>query len=327
MKRFGLALGSGAARGFAHIGVLLALEKHGLRPDYVAGTSIGAAIGAIYCSGTSASELRELAVRTDWQDLIDFTVPKTGMIAGNRFEKYLQKLTGNKRFSELLIPLRVVATDIRNSHKVVFSQGNVAKAVRASISIPGVFMPVHIDRHELVDGGLVDPVPFDVVREMGSDVVAAVDLSVDFDSFHIHGSRVRERTTFFEVMEKRFIRSQVDFFKEFLLETKRFRLPQFTKKYAVRLYDSILNPNRMYNYVRGRHMPKIIKISVHSTLIMISMIAQEQLKNAKVEIIIKPMIKGDQQMGFDCALEFIKAGERATELVIPDLKELLGKDA
>jgi len=121
-KKIGLVLGAGSARGFAHIGVLSILEKYGVRPDYVAGTSIGAAVGALFCSGMSPEYLKRLAISTEWQDLLDFTIPKTGFIAGHKVEEYMQLLTNNCKFSDLNIPLRVVACDVKNAHKVVFSE-------------------------------------------------------------------------------------------------------------------------------------------------------------------------------------------------------------
>lgn len=304
----------------------MALEKHGIKPDYVAGTSIGAVIGALYCSGVSPEYMRRLVVTTEWQDLIDFTIPKTGVIAGNKFEKYMQELTNNKRFSDLSIPLRVVATDIQNSHKVVFSEGNVALAVRASISIPGVFRPVYIDRHELVDGGLVDPIPLDVVRDMGAEIVIAVDLSIDFDKLYIHGSRVRERRTFLEYVKSKFIRTQIGFLKEFVMETKRSRLPQFTKKYIIKAIDTFLNPLRIYRYFRGKGMPPIVKIAVRSILIMSSELAKQNLKTAHVDCIIRPEYKSEITFAFDEALSIIESGEKACEKMIPKIKSLLGRD-
>jgi len=322
-KRIGLALGAGSARGFAHIGVLSILEKHGIRPDFVSGTSIGAAVGALYCSGMSPEYLKRLAISTEWQDLLDFTIPKTGVIAGNKVEEYIQALTNNCKFTDLRIPLRVVATDIKNAHKVVFSQGNVAKAVRASISIPGVFSPVIIDSRELVDGGLVDPIPIEVVRNMGADIVIAVDISKDLTEVHIHGSRVRERSTFSEYVKSRFIKTQVDFFKEFVMETKRFRLPHFLKKYLIRIIDRFMNPKRLYSYMTGKTMPEIVKITAQSMIIMSSQIYKEHLKNSDVDLIIRPDLGQSMFAGFEHAPRFIEAGELAAEKMVPQILKLI----
>jgi predicted acylesterase/phospholipase RssA len=321
-KKLGLALGSGAARGFAHIGVLSALERHNLRPDFIAGTSIGAAVGAVYCAGKSPADLCQLSITTEWQDLIDFTVPKSGMIAGKRVEKYISELTGSKRFDELQIPLQVVATDLKGSHRVVLSEGDVARAIRASISIPGIFVPASIGGRELVDGGLVDPVPFDVVREMGAEVIIAVDLSLDLEGCKGRANGGCEHNTFFEYLERKFIKAQVDFFIDSLYKSKH--APEFTKKYMTKVADTVFNPACMSKYVRSREMPRLISISLQSILIMISQLAQEQLKAGKVDCIIRPVFKGNQQMNFDNCLDLIEEGERAALLVIPKIKKLVG---
>jgi len=323
-KRLGLALGSGSARGFAHIGVLNVLEENGIKPDFVAGTSIGAAIGALYCSGMSPEYMKRLAISTEWQDLMDFTVPKTGMIAGNNVEEYIQTLTNNCKFSELAIPLRVVATDIGNAQKVIFSEGNVAKAVRASISIPGVFSPVRIGSRILVDGALIDPIPIGLVRDMGADVIVAVDLSKDFEQVSIPGSRVRERSTFYEYMKGKFLKTQIGFFKEFIMETKRFRLPRFIKKYLIKIIDKVFMPRKLLAMMTGRHMPDIMQIAVQSMQIMIMQIYKERIRTEKVDYVIRPKLLTGTISHFEDAYKYIKAGEESTRALLPSLKRRLG---
>jgi len=322
-KKIGLALGAGSARGFAHIGVLSALERAGIRPDFVAGTSIGAAIGSLYCSGISPEYMKRIAVSTEWQELLDFTVPKTGLIAGNTVEQYMQELTNNCRFSDLIIPLKIIATDLKNSEKVVFFQGNVAKAVRASISIPGVFSPVKIDSRELVDGALVDPIPISIVQSMGADIIIAVDLSLDFNEVHIHGSRVKERATFSSYMRDRFLKSQIDFFKEFVMETKRFRLPHFVKKYLVRIIDRYFNPKRLYDFMMKRRMPHILSVTLESLNIISNQLYKEQLKNSDADIIIRPKLRPFMISGFDKVPQIIKSGEQAAQDSIKQIEKLI----
>jgi len=324
-KKIGLVLGAGSARGLSHIGVLSVLEKYNIKPDYIAGTSIGAAIGAVYCSGMSADRMKRLAITTEWQDLIDFTIPKTGMIAGNKFEEYIQNLTNNCQFSELRIPLRVVATDIKNSHVVVFSDGNVAKAVRASISVPGIFSPVIIDNHELVDGGLVDPIPVDVVKDMGAGMIIAVDVSIDLEQVYIHGSRVKERSTFTDYIRSKFLRSQVDFFKEFVMETKRFRLPHFLKRSIVKTIDRFFNPKRVYKYITTRRIPHIVKVAVQSMQIMSNQIYKTKLQSTHVDVIVRPHLDPKIHADFEKASYLIEKGEQATEEMIPQILKLIGR--
>jgi len=179
MKKIGLALGGGAARGLAHIGVLEVLEKEDIPVDMIAGTSAGAIVGALYAQGKSAGRIKELALDTGWRrlvSLVDLTLPRSGFIEGTRIKNLLKSIMGDIDFSELKIPLSCVATDILNGEEVVISDGPVLEAVRASISIPVIFTAVKWRDRYLVDGGLVNPVPVGTVREMGADFVIAVNV-------------------------------------------------------------------------------------------------------------------------------------------------------
>ncbi len=175
-KKLGLALGSGAARGFAHLGVLQALEERNIRVDYVAGCSIGALIGALYCSGISIVEIIDLAVALEPWDWIDISVPKKGLVQGHKLEQLIKKFTGHKKFNQLEKPLKVIATDLCTGERVVFDQGYVYKAVRASVAVPGIIAPLELDGRILADGGLVDPVPVSLLKGMGADYTVGVNL-------------------------------------------------------------------------------------------------------------------------------------------------------
>ncbi len=179
MKKLGLALGGGAARGLAHIGVLEVLEREGIAVDMIAGTSIGAAVGALYAQGKSAGRIKELVLDTGWRrlvSLVDLTLPRSGFIEGTRIKNLLKSIMGDIDFSELKIPLACVATDIQSGEEVVISDGPVLEGVRASISIPVIFTAVKWRDRYLVDGELVNPVPVSTVREMGADFVIAVNV-------------------------------------------------------------------------------------------------------------------------------------------------------
>jgi len=179
-RKVGLALGGGAARGLAHIGVLEVLEKEKIPIDMIAGTSAGAAIGALYAQGKNTRELKELARSWDWKkraQIIDLALPKSGFIAGKRIKKLLKSIIGDVRFSDLRIPFACVATDIITGQEVIISQGSVLEAVRASISVPIIFTVVKLKGRYLVDGGLVDPVPVSVLKDMGADFVIAVNVT------------------------------------------------------------------------------------------------------------------------------------------------------
>ncbi len=178
-KRLGLALGGGAARGVAHIGVIKVLEEEGVKISHVAGTSAGSLMGALYCAGLGWREMREVAESINWGDIVSPAFDGMGMVSAKKLEKALNDVIGERDFSDMTIPFCAVATDIQSGEPVVLSEGSVSHAVRASCSIPAIFAPTKWGDRILVDGGLVDDVPVDVVREMGADAVVGVDLNVD----------------------------------------------------------------------------------------------------------------------------------------------------
>lgn len=175
--KVGLALGSGGARGIAHVGVLDVFEKENIPIDYIAGSSMGSLVGALFALGHSATDLEELASLFKRKYFVDFTVPKMGLINGKRIEELIYMLTQGKNIEDLEIPLSIVTTDLQKGRSVILDSGSISKAVRASISIPGIFVPVQYDGKILVDGGIVDRVPIQAVRNMGADIVIAVDVS------------------------------------------------------------------------------------------------------------------------------------------------------
>lgn len=174
--KVGLALGAGGAKGLAHLGVLDVLEKANIPIHFIAGSSIGAVIGSFYAAGTRLDLLIKLAQELKNNYLIDFCISKMGLIKGKKAEAIIRLMTHNKNFKDLNIPLAVVATDLITGERVVFREGNVAQAVRASIAVPGVFQPVIKGDKILVDGAVIDHLPAQIVREMGADLVIAVDL-------------------------------------------------------------------------------------------------------------------------------------------------------
>ena len=175
--RIGLALGGGAARGFAHIGVIQVLEEAGIRPDLVAGTSAGSLIAAIYASGKSGAEMASLAGTMDESAITDWSFPGRGLIRGEALARYVREQTGAKTIEQMKLPLGIVATDLDSGAAILFQRGDTGAAVRASSAVPAVFQPVKIGTREYVDGGLVSPVPVRFARQMGAELVVAVDIS------------------------------------------------------------------------------------------------------------------------------------------------------
>ena len=177
--RLGLALGGGAARGFAHVGVIQVLEEAGLKPDLVVGTSAGSVVAAFYASGKDGAQLQKAAETMEEATITDWTVPLLGrgMMRGDGLARYVNKQTGNRRIEDFKMPLGIVATDLKTGEGILFQRGDVGTAVRASSSVPSVFEPVRIGNREFVDGGLVSPVPVRYARQMGAEYVLAIDIS------------------------------------------------------------------------------------------------------------------------------------------------------
>ena len=180
-KKIGLVLGSGSARGWAHIGAIDAIEEAGIPIHCIAGTSIGAFVGAVYATGDLAS-LKEFALQMDWKKVIsyfDVVFPRSGFMDGKKVHELFSIHTEAKTFEDFKIPVNMIATDLKTGKKVVIDSGNIIEGIRASVSVPGVFTPVKRGDRWLVDGGLIDPVPVSVVRNMGADFVIAVNLNSD----------------------------------------------------------------------------------------------------------------------------------------------------
>lgn len=177
--RVGLALGGGAARGFAHVGVIQVLEEAGFKPSLVVGTSAGSLVAALYASGRNAQQLQQAALSMDEAAFADWTLPffNRGVLRGEALARYVNTQVGNRLIENMTVPLGIVATNLNTGQGVLFQRGDTGTAVRASSAVPAVFLPVKIGAHEFVDGGLVSPVPVRYARQMGAELVIAVDIS------------------------------------------------------------------------------------------------------------------------------------------------------
>jgi len=179
--KIGLALGGGAARGFAHIGVIKALEAQGIVPDIVVGTSAGSVVGAMYASGYNGFQLQKMALEMDEASISDWAIPffskAPGVLKGEALQSYVNKTVRNQPIEKLKIPFGAVATDLKTGQPILFRRGNTGMAVRASSSVPSVFQPVSIGGRTYVDGGLVAPVPVRFAKEMGAEFIIAVNIS------------------------------------------------------------------------------------------------------------------------------------------------------
>ncbi|MEQ1881289.1 MAG: patatin-like phospholipase family protein, partial [Burkholderiales bacterium] len=162
---------------FAHIGVIKSLESHGIQPDIIVGTSAGSVVGSLYAAGYGGFELQRIALAMEEKAFSDWTLPNRGFIKGEALQNFINEAVKNRSIDQLNRKLAVVATDLQSGELIVFERGNTGMAVRASSSVPGVFQPVKFNGREYVDGGLVSPVPVKTARDLGADIVIAVDIS------------------------------------------------------------------------------------------------------------------------------------------------------
>ena len=301
-KKIGLALGSGSARGWAHIGVIKALSEAGIHVDYISGTSVGAAVGAVYASGAIHS-FEEVVLQLDWKRVVSFldvVFPKSGLIDGNKIADFVRTHVGEKDFKDLSRPFRAVSADLITGREFVIQEGDIIEAVRASISIPGIFTPLRKEGKILVDGGLVNPVPVSVVREMGADLVIAVDLNhntilkkgvnriLSIDSlagpFEKQGGRVVGRKNKILVALNKRIRT-LDF-------------PAFTQ---------------IMRRTTGDPLPNIFEVLLTSSQIMQAQITASRLKAEPPDILIQPKLGHLRFLDFHRAEEAIFEGYRETK--------------
>ena len=315
--KLGLALGAGGARGLAHIGILKVLDKAGFFPQYIAGTSMGAIIGALYASGKSPEEIEELVKTENWKEMMDVTIPKTGFLQGKIVEEHLRKLLWNKPFHRLKIPLRVVAYNLTKKKEVIFSRGDVAQAIRASISIPGVFSPLIIKKEEYIDGAVANPTPFDIVRDMGADVVIAVDLFPKKSSMQ---GPLLQKSSALQDFEKKFVEEELREIKKLIFPEA---WPRFLRKMLIWVFDKLLYPARVLRVMVGKELPPIGKVMLKTTNILMNNLAHERLKSAQIEIKVTPKFYGLTWADFNKAEEFITLGEKAMENELKKLKKIM----
>jgi len=313
-KKTGLVLGSGSSRGWAHIGVIEALIEENIDIDYISGCSIGAYVGAIHASG-SLENLKNFVLEMDGEKVFsyfDVIFPKTGFLNGTKKVKELFSMhTDAKNFSDLNIPLRMVATDLETGDKVVFNSGSLINSLRASMSIPGLFAPARYKKRWLVDGGLVDPVPISVARAMGADIVIAVNLNSGLISQRQDKQTVK--------IEKNIEHSHPSFFPgSHILRNK---LNEKYSTYGANLKDKITS---MFNIEPGT--PHIMDSVSSSIAIMQERITRINLAVDPPDILIEPRLGDLKMMDFDQVDHAINEGYIKMKEKIDDLKTLLDYD-
>lgn len=294
-RKIGLALGTGAARGLAHIGVIKVLEEAGIKVDYIAGASMGAMIGGGYAVTLDIKKIESIALETDWRkllSLVDLTLPLNGIIDGRKIQEFIKSSIGDAKFSDAKIPLAVVATDVTTGERIILKEGNVAKAVRASVSIPILFMPYNYDGRFLIDGGVVDPVPVRLVREMGADFVIAVNLFSD----------LKELFSEKKITEPKRRKT-----------SKLQRLKEIIPPGPIRAKADEIIFSRIDRFLNS---PTVVETGMQSIAIMERHLAIPQLLEA--DVVITPEVGDIGSVEYTRAKECISRGEKAT-------KEILGR--
>jgi NTE family protein len=297
-QKIGLALGSGSARGWAHIGVIEALTAAGVEIDCVAGTSIGAVVGAVFASG-NLDNLKEVILQFDWKQILGFldvVFPRSGLIDGKKVADFLRHHMQETAIEDLATAFRAVSTNLADGQEVVISKGDLIEAVRASISLPGIFTPVKKDGMVLIDGGLVNPVPVSVVRAMGADYVIAVDLNADIVSTRRSGRAPRpapSRDTGTGL--GRIARSKV--------------LAELNKKVAALRQQAVTQAEQ---WLSRDTMPNIFEVLQESIHIMEASITETRLRLDPPDLLIQPNLGHIRLMEFNRAQEAIDAGYTET---------------
>ena len=310
-KRIGLALGSGSSRGWAHIGVIEALEEEGIVIDFIAGASIGSYVGALYAAGSMKS-LKDFIIKMDGKRVFsyfDVTFPRSGFLNGTRKVKELYYMhTRVEDFSELDIPVKMVATELETGDKVVIDSGSIVDALRATMSVPGMFEPALVNGRWLVDGGLVDPVPVGVARAMGADIVIAVDLN----SGLTNRRRLRGKS------EK----------KEHLVNWNRGYDSEFIRKLTEQ-YEKLgyaVKERLGQRFSRDTSVPHIMDVVGTSINIMQERIARINLAVEPADVLIQPRLSDLSMMDFDQVERAIEEGYTRMKDRIEELRSLLQEE-
>ena len=313
-KDLGLALGGGAARGLAHIGVLKVLERESIPIDFIAGTSFGAFVAALYAAGVPVAMMEEVALNMDWKQLLRFVdpvLPRSGLIDGKKISRFMAEMLPVRSFEELKIPLILPATEVMNGKTILFREGDLIEPLRAAIAFPGIFNPVKVGDTYLFDGGVCMPVPIDAVRALGAKRVIAVSTEpkVDKRFSTISVPVLDENRTDSLDAEDRFtpsIESLLSFFGN-RDEADKGRASS--------------NGNGG-NGGSKEKPPGIFTVFMQALAILENELTELSLEQGGAELLIKPDMKDLTLLEFHRAKEAIAAGEMATEQLLPEIEKL-----
>lgn len=304
-KKIGIALGSGSARGWSHIGVIRSMQAAGIPIDIVCGASIGAMVAGSYAAGF-LDPLTRWAKKLNWSHIIgfmDMMIPRSGLVEGEKISAYLREVLSDPMIENLPIPFAAVATDLKTGKEVWIREGSLIDAVRASMSLPGIFTPFARSGQWLVDGGLVNPVPVSLCRAMGADIVVAVNLNAD-------------------IMGKPRVRRMAD-----PPVNGNGVSPRAQGRWAAFLNQTVQQGNltlfRQIFQEQPERGPTLFDVMATSVKIMQDAITRQRLLDDPPEILVRPKLADIGLMEFNRAEEAIEEGRRATDLMIPVLRDLI----
>ena len=302
--KVGLALGSGSARGWAHIGAIEAIEEAGIPIHYVAGTSIGAFVGAVFAT-RDLNSLKQFALQMDWKKVLsyfDVVFPRSGLMDGKKIHELFSLHTDARTFEDFKIPVKMIATDLNSGDKIIIDSGNIIESIRASVSVPGIFTPVHLNDKWLVDGGLVDPVPVKVVRDMGADVVIAIDLNSGISNSNL--PKISKKTTKIKpsLKERNELIARIS--------EQYGNAEKAVKKQISRWYTPSSKPN-------------ILDVLGSSIGIMEEQITRINLAMDPPDILIQPRLSDMKMFDFDQAKRSIQEGYTQAKYQIENIKSML----
>jgi NTE family protein len=305
--RIGIALGSGSARGWAHIGVLRALSDIGIHPGFVAGSSIGALVGAAYASD-QLDALENWTNSLTWKDILTFmdvSLLEGGFVQGKKLMAFASRHVGNRDIQSLRIPFAAVATDLYTGREVWLRKGDLLDSIRASIALPGLFSPIKLDGQWLVDGGLVDPVPISLCRAMGAEVVIAVNLNGD-----IVGKHIDKRKNHIEPKRDKEIAEDADVWTIMSNQITN-RLNEQKEAFLSQLLG------------KSKDTPGFFNVMAGAINIMQDRITRSRMAGDPPEVILNPRLSSLGLMEFDQAATAIEEGYVCVEQMRPALEQML----
>ncbi|TNE70726.1 hypothetical protein EP331_11360 [bacterium] len=308
----GIALGSGSARGIAHIGVLKAFEEHQIPVKMVAGTSIGALIGAAYCAG-NLTQLEQFMLQVDWKliaSYCDFVLPKKGLMQGEKVKELITELIGVTDFNQLNKPLAIATTDLNTAEPIIIKEGNLVEAIRASISLPGIFEPVQYGNRILVDGGLTNPVPVRLFEHTDISSIVAVDLNSNVEQ------RNRAKKKLKSIRKAKVTPSLPDHWAFNQLEQHYKKWQQQLKERFPQLKEKKAKEEE--------NEPGLFDVISNSINIMMHQLAATQLAQNPIDFIIRPTVTDVGLFDYDEASRLIQAGYDEAKVYIPIIEKKLG---